>query len=382
MTIDYNYTRVLRLRSVAWQLLLAFLALGVIYAESAAFTNWPLRTLGCTLAIILFVACSALFAFASYRWAWQAKALIWMEFVLVMYLFMTAERIELMHLFGGYWVARLPVVYRLRTTVMLTIGLIVLSQLVGLVRGEPWETPRIVVMVPLYMLVLFVNHMVESERRLHQETQALNLALKNAQQRLAEGAKHEERLRIARDMHDQLGHQITAQILNLEVATHHAHGLALSHVEQSLVLGKMMLGDLRNAVRELRHSPPADFPDSLSNLLASIPKLKTCLDMPEDLAISDPQTAATLLRCVQEASTNTLRHSGASYFHVALRIASGELTMEITDNGISTPAVIPGNGLTGMRERVRALGGTLDWHTSHDSMQLRIALPLQQSQPL
>lgn len=379
MAIDDNYTRMFKLRSAASQLLLLFFTIAVLYAESASFKDWQARTLSSTVAIMFFVACNMALVFAPYRGYTQLKLLLWTEAALVGYLFLTAGRMELMHLFAGYWVARLPTVYRLHTSLALTAAVIVLSQVIGLARGQEWEAQRIVVMVPFYGLVLFISHMAESERWLYRETHALNQELKVAQQQLAEASRQNERLRIAREIHDVLGHQMTAQILNLEVATHQAQGVVLSRVEQSLALAKMMLGDLRNAVSDLRESPPVDFPEALRSLLARIPKLETRLDLPDDLAINDPQTTATLLRCVQEAATNTLRHSGASSFRVALHPDKDELVMEISDNGISPSSIIPGNGLVGMRERIEALAGRLHWQIPHGSLQLRISLPLRRS---
>src|SRR5690606_31416979 len=161
----------------------------------------------------------------------QLKLVLWLEAALVGYLFLTASRIELMHVFAGYWVVRLPPIYRVGTTIALTVAVIVLSQIITLARGDVWEWPRIVVMVPLYGLALFSSGMANSERRLHQQTHALNKQLETAQQQLAETATQTERLRIAREMHDLLGHQMTAQIVNLEVATHHAQGAVLSYVQ-------------------------------------------------------------------------------------------------------------------------------------------------------
>jgi two-component system, NarL family, sensor histidine kinase DesK len=315
-------------------------------------------------------------AFLSRRTSDQPGWLLWLQGALAGYLFLTAARIELMHLFAGYWVVRLPWIYRLRATVMLTLAVIILSQVITVVRGEALELSRIVVMVPLYSLALFISHMAASERRLYLRTHTLNQELKIAQERLAEAATQAERLRIAREMHDLLGHQMTVQMLNLEIARHHAQGVALSHVERSLALGKTMLGDLRASVRDLREGRQANFAEALRNLLARVPGLQTNVEIPEDLVIDDPRQAAVLLRCVQEATTNTLRHSGATRFDVALHVAEGQLLMEMTDDGNSQAQIVPGNGLSGMRERVEAFAGRLDWQTLHGSLKLTVTLPL------
>src|SRR5688572_9136620 len=378
MASDGEYLRAFKLRSAASQLLLVILSILVLYGESASFTDWPARTVGTALAMTLFLAGSLLLMFAIDEGDRRRELLLWIEAGLVVCLFLTATNIERMILFGGYWVAYLPTVYRLPASLSLTAGLVVVLQAIALARGQ-WETARMIVVVPAYGLVLFVSYLAVSERRLYQQTRALNDELKIAQQQLAEASRQNERLRIAREIHDVLGHQLTGQILTLEVATHQTQGVALSHVEQSLALAKMMLGDLRNAVRDLRESPPVDFPEALRSLLARMPKLETSFELPGDLVINDPQTAATVLRCVQEAATNTLRHSGASSFRVTMHADKNELVLELSDNGTSSPNIVPGNGLAGMRERVEALSGRLHWQSSNGGFELRIFLPLRQS---
>jgi len=203
--------------------------------------------------------------------------------------------------------------------------------------------------------------------------------LKAAQLQLAQSSRAGERLRIARDIHDLLGHQMTALILNLEVATHKTTGYGQVQVERALALAKMLLGDLRSAVSDIRENPALDFERALAELITDIPGLTVKLEAEEGLRVNDPATAEVVLRCIQEALTNTLRHAGAISCHIRLYRHDAELVLEIADDGASPPSVTPGNGLTGMQERIRALAGSLSWHGG-SGFHLQARLPLAETQ--
>jgi signal transduction histidine kinase len=193
---------------------------------------------------------------------------------------------------------------------------------------------------------------------------------------LAQSSTTSERLRIAREIHDLLGHQMTALILNLEIATHKTSGDALVHVERAQALARLLLSDLRNAVSDMRENPAVDFDSALAELLANVPELKVTLQREAGLEINDAHSAEVLLRCIQEALTNTLRHAGASACHIRLFTEDAQLVLDVSDDGSGLAKVIPGNGLKGMQERVAALAGSLHWHNDGGSFRLRARLPL------
>jgi signal transduction histidine kinase len=227
--------------------------------------------------------------------------------------------------------------------------------------------------------VLAISYTSVSLERERQQALDLNRELKAAQLQLAQSSRTEERLRIAREIHDVLGHHMTALILNLEVATHRTTGDGLTHVERALALAKMLLGDLRNAVSDIREHPAMDFDTALAELIADIPGLTVKLDSEESLTVKDPATAEVVLRCIQEALTNTLRHAGATSCHIRLYRQAAELVLEITDDGASAPSITPGNGLKGMQERIHALAGSLRWQGG-SGFHLKARLPLAQTE--
>jgi signal transduction histidine kinase len=214
-------------------------------------------------------------------------------------------------------------------------------------------------------LQLFAALMVEvglRERRARQQLAVLNAELAAAQARLAEASRTAERLRIARDLHDLVGHQLTALAVNLEVASHLAEGPVAEHVTRSRTIAKDLLGDVRDVVGRMREHP-LDLGAALRTLAAAVPHPVIHLTVDETLTIDDPVQAQALLRCVQEIVTNTIRHADADNLWIELRGSPSGTVVRARDDGRGAETVRPGNGLTGMRERLEQLGGELSWRS-------------------
>jgi two-component system sensor histidine kinase DesK len=146
-----------------------------------------------------------------------------------------------------------------------------------------------------------------SERRLREETATLNRELLSTRELLSQSAAQGERVRIARDLHDILGHHMTALILNLEVANLKTEGDANDKVQQSLSLAKLLLGDIRTAVSELRHDGNINLEQSIAKLTDDIPDIEFKLDFSAAPEVKSLNLAEALLRCAQESITNVLR---------------------------------------------------------------------------
>lgn len=207
-------------------------------------------------------------------------------------------------------------------------------------------------------------------------TDALNRELVATQHLLAEATKHSERTRIARDLHDLLGHHLTALTINLQVAERVAGGEARDRIAKCHELSKQMLDDVRATVSTLREESAVDFTHALRAIVRNIPQLRIHLDIAEGLQVDDVNVAESLLRCVQEAITNTLRHAGASESFIKVWRADGRLHLQIRDNGRVPATWQPGNGLRGMRERVERVNGRFDVARVRDALQIDIQIPL------
>ena len=215
----------------------------------------------------------------------------------------------------------------------------------------------------------FVTSMVAKQQaEARDEQRRLNSELRATRALLAESSRIAERLRIARDLHDLVGHHLTALSLNLEVASHLVQAPAQEHVRQAQSIAKLLLSDVREVVSQLRQDDAIDLTQALRSLVEGVPQLAIHLELPPRFGVEDPQRAQVLLRCAQEIITNTVRHAAARNLWLRFE-QDGEqgIAIHARDDGRGAEGLKPGNGLTGMRERLAQFGGKLDIHTGRDS---------------
>ncbi len=211
-----------------------------------------------------------------------------------------------------------------------------------------------------------------------EEQRRLNAELRATRSLLADSARVGERLRISRELHDLLGHHLTALSLNLEVAGHLSEGRAQEHVRQAHTLARLLLTDVREAVSTMRGEERLDLEAALRTLIEGVPALRVELDIDGPLAVDDPACAQVLVRCAQEIITNAIRHARAGSLHLRLVRVGDGLHLSARDEGVGSEAFSPGNGLSGMRERLQAVGGRLDVSTSPgQGFRIDIHLPLE-----
>ncbi len=276
------------------------------------------------------------------------------------------------------WIVQSVELYGPRRTLILLITSLVLFTAAQFRHYGVDNTFSVLTSTAMYsMLQLFALSVVQrfiGEREQKEQVAALNRELIATRQLLSQTAAQSERLRIARDLHDILGHHMTALILNLEVASHSVEGTGKEKVEQSLALAKLLLGDLRSTVSELRDDSAIDLESSITQLVSGIPNFTFTTDFDAAPVIDNLDVAETLLRCTQEAITNVLRHSSGDHGRISLRQSGAQCVLTVADNGKSESDINPGNGLNGMRERVVAQGGTLNWQHDAQGFKLEVAL--------
>ena len=192
------------------------------------------------------------------------------------------------------------------------------------------------------------------------ELRRLNSELLATQSLLAENTRVAERVRISRELHDLVGHHLTALTLNLEVASHLTDGKSQEHVNQAASIARLLLSDVREVVSEMRDNDQVDLRRALEMLASGVPELTVHLEIPEHLSLTDPKRAQILLRCAQEVITNTVRHASASNLWISLQSGPDGTSLQARDDGQGVVDLLPGNGLKGMRERLRELGGRLE----------------------
>jgi signal transduction histidine kinase len=181
----------------------------------------------------------------------------------------------------------------------------------------------------------------------------------------------QERLAIARDLHDVVAHNIS--VINVQAKTAlHLMDRQPERAREALTaiheVSRQALGELRSVLGVLR-ADGADAPlvtspglDRLDELAATARAAGIAVELERE-GVPRPVPAgvdAAAFRIVQEALTNTVRHSGGSAATIRLCYDAEALTIEVGDNGRAAGPPRPGNGVAGMTERARALGGTLD----------------------
>lgn len=198
-----------------------------------------------------------------------------------------------------------------------------------------------------------------------EEQRRLNAELRATRVLLAESTRVNERTRISRELHDLLGHHLTALSINLEVASHLVEGKAKEHVLKAQQLARLLLADVREVVSQLRQDEALDLESALAALVEGVPEPRIHLVFEPGFRADDARRAQVLLRCAQETITNAIRHARARNLWLRFyRTADGALALDARDDGDGAAQWTAGNGLNGMRERLARAGGTLDVKTA------------------
>lgn len=228
-------------------------------------------------------------------------------------------------------------------------------------------------------LFAFISSYVALRQHLaRDELRKVNSELRATQALLAENTRIAERVRISRELHDLVGHHLTALTLNLEVATHLVDGKALEHVQQAHSLAKLLLADVREVVSEMRDQDKVDLAEALRTLVEGVPRPRIHLELPDEMAMTDPARAQVLLRCAQEVITNSVKHAEARNLWLRLFLEGDRVELRARDDGKGVEEFVPGNGLVGMQERLKDMGGSLDVITaSGKGFALRAWAPLE-----
>ncbi len=204
-----------------------------------------------------------------------------------------------------------------------------------------------------------------------------NQAIRNlrmAQDEIQHLARVAERERIARDLHDVLGHTLSVVILKSELASKliaHDPERAASEIRDVEQISRQALAEVRNAIGGYRAGGLEEELSRAASTLKTAGVVAECRSVP--MALS-PAQETVLALAVREAVTNVVRHASAKHCRLSLEPVDGNCLLELQDDGRGGSAP-EGNGLRGMRERVEALGGSLRRETNAGT-RLAILLPL------
>jgi two-component system sensor histidine kinase DesK len=249
--------------------------------------------------------------------------------------------------FSGTQRSLWPAMFTVTTSIAVSLAL-------GL-RGEiNWLTVAI--------MVLFTAMSAVLNNQVYQEMLS-RTALHRSQEEVARIAKIAERERIARDLHDLLGHTLSVIVLKSELASKLAErdpARATREIREIERIARESLQEVRSAVRGYRST-------GLEGELAGVSlaceaaqiKLETYIT-PLELEWAAEQTLAFVLR---EAVTNAIRHANAKHLWVGLERVGDRARLSVWDDG--SGRITEGNGLRGMRERLEFVGGALEINADH-----------------
>jgi two-component system sensor histidine kinase DesK len=198
-----------------------------------------------------------------------------------------------------------------------------------------------------------------------------NIALAAARAEVARLAAENERSRIARDLHDLLGHSLTTITVKAglarKLAEHGDADRAFAEIREVEQLTRRTLGDVRAAVSS-HHE--VTLTGELATAREVLRAAGMVSELPPSVAETEPQLSELFGWVVREAVTNVVRHSRASH----VRITLGSSFVEIFDDGRGGVHGF-GNGLRGLRERVEAFGGTLTVSSGMSGFKIRADVP-------
>jgi signal transduction histidine kinase len=280
------------------------------------------------------------------------------------------------------------------------LAVVFLASLAFFARNEVWDLSPVDVAPVLGMFVqwlssigffVFINQLVRTSQergRLIAELEAAKEELQAAQQREAELAVLRERERLARDLHDSLGHTLVALSVQLEAIQRLyrvAPAQASAQVDEMKALARSSMAALRRSLAGLRAPGLGD--SALRSALQAL-----CVDFGQRTGVeiechldevADDMSSAlaeAIWRVAQEALANVEKHAHARKVQVSLAGEPGSIVLRVTDDGVGLPPGAESSpnrfGLRGMRERVEGLGGTLTLRSGESGASVEACLPI------
>ncbi len=267
--------------------------------------------------------------------------------------------------------------------------LIAVSAYFRIKEGQPTAylvSYELITNIALIAAAIALGVTVRMRRESRAQQERLNLLTAAQHAREAEQRIHDERIRMARDLHDVIGHTMSVISVHSNVAAEaigNDDGAATRAIEQIRTATSETMKELRSTVKLLRspesgNGRTAVGLDGVEQLFGSA--RETGLEVDASVTVAPDELSGTIdaaaYRIVQESLTNVIRHAHASSVRVTAGVEDGVLRLEIADDGSgSEAAASSGHGLIGMRERATQLGGYLSAEKTPAGFVVRAQLP-------
>lgn|GEM_PF-672359 len=257
---------------------------------------------------------------------------------------------------------------------------------------KPFTQGELLARVDIQLKLAQFRHSLEElvrqrTEQLEEANRHLAGSVKETAEALAEVSVLEERNRIAHDMHDLVGHSLTAAIVQIEAAKKLAERDLPRSVERMNAAGEMIrkgLNDVRRTVRMLKDDEAGfDLPAAIGDLIRESAGQSDVLFEYRPVALPPIGALAqkVVYHALMEGITNGLRHGRCSRFRFELAAEDGWLRFELSNDGEPYGASKPGFGLSAMMERVHLLGGTVSIGEMEEGIgcRLLIRLPMEET---
>ncbi|MFD3499220.1 sensor histidine kinase [Streptomyces sp. NPDC058676] len=284
-------------------------------------------------------------------------------------------------------VGRLTAVVTLAVVVMLVVTY---GEFIAVGDERKVDNMAIALLSGWFLSVIAFGHAMRVRQAYQAEAEARALAAERERDVRARQSATEERLRIARELHDVLGHNIS--LINVQAAAALHRSAKRPGQTAELIAGLEFVRDTsKDALRELRATlgvlrqvdevapvAPAAGLERLGELTdrACATGLKLTVETTGEPSVLPPQISLAAYRIVQESLTNITRHAEAAHARIGVHYGPGELRVHIEDDGRGAGEGGHGSGITGMAERARALGGELTARDTGDGFRVAARLPL------
>lgn len=224
----------------------------------------------------------------------------------------------------------------------------------------------------------------EKSEKLYEELEVANIRLLKYANEIEELATMQERSRLAREIHDGLGHYLTTILIQLQAAEallSKDKNKALESIEIARTQSKLALIDVRQSVSAFRYDPynPEDMDEMILKALKPCEwvGIKAHYSITGEIKPLSGIVQSTIFRVAQETVNNTCKYSQASNYAFIIDYSQDDhLTINISDDGVGTNQVQGGYGILGLQERIELLNGTLIVTSQeNEGFKLEIRLP-------
>ena len=280
-------------------------------------------------------------------------------------------RFEYLAILTIIWAAVLPFAVSARSAIALTIATVVLWFSIASYQHHHAQWISALLYGAFHLFAVLVQSTAKSEQTAKEELAAKHQQLQATQQLLQAASRQSERTRIARNLHDLVGHHLTALTIQLQVAGHITDGEAKAQIGKCHQLAKLLLSDVREAVSTMRQYADLSLLESVQKMVDVLPQhVEMKLAIASDIVLRDLSQAQHVLCIIQEATSNSLKHSGATAVYISACVTQQQLYITIHDNGVIDAGWRAGNGITGMQERAAECGGQLSYKRIDGAMHL------------